>query len=77
MAERLKYRGGRSDDEVLFELVALGDVVAGDLVDDGAVIEEICAQYADAELTAMCSFAPLADVRGMAHEHADRRLFMS
>jgi len=41
------------------------------------VIEEICERYSDAELTAMCSFAPLADVRGMAHEHADRRLFMS
>lgn len=41
------------------------------------VIEEICAQYDDADLTAMCSFAPLADVRGMAHERADRRLFMS
>ena len=41
------------------------------------VIEEVCEQYADAELTAMCSFAPLADVRGMAHERADRRLFMS
>ena len=41
------------------------------------VIEAICDQYVDAELTAMCSFAPLADVRGMAHEHADRRLFMS
>jgi len=25
----------------------------------------------------MCSFAPLADVMGMAHERADRRLFMS
>jgi urease accessory protein len=41
------------------------------------VIEEVCEQYSDAELTAMCSFAPLADVRGMAHERADRRLFMS
>jgi len=25
----------------------------------------------------MCSFAPLADVMGMRHERADRRLFMS
>ncbi|RJX41941.1 urease accessory protein UreF [Halonotius aquaticus] len=41
------------------------------------VIEEVCEQYYDADLTAMCSFAPLADVRGMAHERADRRLFMS
>ena len=41
------------------------------------VIEEICEQYHDAELQAMCSFAPLADVMGMTHERADRRLFMS
>ena len=41
------------------------------------VIEEICAQYHDADLGAMCSFAPLADVMGMSHERADRRLFMS
>ena len=41
VAERLKYRGGRLDDEVLFELVALGDVVAGDLVDDGAMVDRI------------------------------------
>jgi urease accessory protein len=41
------------------------------------VIEEVCEHYHDADLGAMCSFAPLADVRGMAHEHADRRLFMS
>lgn len=41
------------------------------------VLESVCERYHDAELTAMCSFAPLADVRGMAHERADRRLFMS
>jgi Urease accessory protein UreF len=41
------------------------------------VIEEIVEQYYDADLGAMCSFAPLADVMGMAHERADRRLFMS
>lgn len=41
------------------------------------VIEEVCEQYHDAELGAMCSFAPLADVMGMTHERADRRLFMS
>jgi urease accessory protein len=41
------------------------------------VIKEVCAEYHDADLTAMYSFAPLADVMGMAHEHADRRLFMS
>jgi len=31
----------------------------------------------DAALAAMGSFAPLADVMGMAHERADRRLFIS
>ena len=41
------------------------------------VIEAICEQHQDAELQAMCSFAPLADVMGMTHERADRRLFMS
>ena len=40
-------------------------------------IEAVCDRYHDAELTAMCSFAPLADVMGMRHERADRRLFMS
>ena len=41
------------------------------------VIEDICDRYHDADLGAMCSFAPLADVMGMSHERADRRLFMS
>ncbi|MFW6321871.1 MAG: urease accessory protein UreF [Halohasta sp.] len=41
------------------------------------VIESIAAQYSDADLRTMYSFAPLADVMGMAHERADRRLFMS
>jgi len=41
------------------------------------VIEEVCERYHDAELQSMCSFAPLADVMGMTHERADRRLFMS
>ena len=41
------------------------------------VIEAVSDRYHDAELDAMCSFAPLADVMGMAHERADRRLFMS
>lgn len=41
------------------------------------VIEDICEQYHDADLGAMYSFAPLADVMGMTHERADRRLFMS
>jgi urease accessory protein len=41
------------------------------------VLEAVCDRYYDADLNAMCSFAPLADVMGMAHERADRRLFMS
>lgn len=41
------------------------------------VIESVSDRYHDAELDAMCSFAPLADVMGMSHERADRRLFMS
>jgi Urease accessory protein UreF len=41
------------------------------------VMEDICDRYHKTDLTAMCSFAPLADVMGMAHERADRRLFMS
>ena len=40
-------------------------------------IEAVCEQYHDADLETMCSFAPLADVMGMTHERADRRLFMS
>ena len=41
------------------------------------LVDELCERYYDADLGAMCSFAPLADVMGMAHERADRRLFMS
>ena len=40
-------------------------------------IEAVCDRYHDADLETMCSFAPLADVMGMRHERADRRLFMS
>ena len=40
-------------------------------------METVCDRYHDADLTAMCSFAPLADAMGMRHERADRRLFMS
>ncbi|MES3517545.1 MAG: urease accessory UreF family protein, partial [Natronomonas sp.] len=41
------------------------------------VIDELSTEYADADLAALGSFAPLADVMGMAHERADRRLFVS
>ena len=42
-----------------------------------AVVESVCAEYADADLGSLTSFAPLAEIMGMAHERADRRLFMS
>jgi urease accessory protein len=42
-----------------------------------SVVESVCAEYADAELAELASFAPLAEIMGMAHERADRRLFMS
>lgn len=41
------------------------------------VIETVCAEYADAKLAALSSFGPLAEIMGMNHERADRRLFMS
>ena len=40
-------------------------------------MESVADRYHDAELRTLCSFAPRADIMGMAHEHADRRLFMS
>jgi len=42
-----------------------------------SVVESVCKQYADAPLADLTSFAPLAEIMGMAHERADRRLFMS
>ena len=41
------------------------------------VAESVCDRYADSGLEALASFAPLAEIMGMAHERADRRLFMS
>ncbi|MHC3436786.1 urease accessory protein UreF [Natrialbaceae archaeon A-gly3] len=41
------------------------------------VVESVCAEYHDAQLESLASFAPLAETMGMAHERADRRLFMS
>lgn len=41
------------------------------------VIESVCETYADADLDALTSFAPLAEILSMSHERADRRLFMS
>ena len=42
-----------------------------------SVVESVCEQYADSGLDELTSFAPLAETMGMAHERADRRLFMS
>ncbi len=42
-----------------------------------SVVTEVCERYADADVTAMTSFAPLAEIMGMRHERAGRRLFMS
>ena len=41
------------------------------------VVESVCERYADADIESLASFAPLAETMGMAHERADRRLFMS
>jgi len=41
------------------------------------VIVEVCERYVDEPPTAMVSFAPLAEIMGMRHERAGRRLFMS
>jgi len=40
-------------------------------------ITEVCERHVDDEPTAMASFAPLAEIMGMNHERAGRRLFMS
>ena len=42
-----------------------------------SVVESVCAAYEGADLESLGSFAPLAETMGMAHERADRRLFMS
>jgi urease accessory protein len=47
------------------------------LVDLQPVIEAVCERHIDDDATAMTSFAPLAEIMGMRHERAGRRLFMS
>lgn len=42
-----------------------------------AVVEAVCEEYADAPLARLSSFAPYAEIMGMSHERAQRRLFMS
>ncbi len=41
------------------------------------VIAAVCERHVDDEPEAMVSFAPLAEIMGMCHERAGRRLFMS
>ncbi|MDQ2049078.1 urease accessory UreF family protein [Natronolimnohabitans sp. A-GB9] len=42
-----------------------------------AVVADVCKRHVDDDATAMASFAPLAEIMGMRHERAGRRLFMS
>jgi urease accessory protein len=41
------------------------------------VVEAVSETYADAPLSRLSSFAPYAEIMGMSHERAQRRLFMS
>lgn len=41
------------------------------------VIEAVCERHVDDDVAAMTSFAPMAEIMGMRHERAGRRLFMS
>ncbi|SEQ38205.1 urease accessory protein UreF [Natrinema salaciae] len=41
------------------------------------VITAVCERHVDDDAAAMASFAPLAEIMGMRHERAGRRLFMS
>ncbi|NGM68956.1 urease accessory protein UreF [Natronolimnobius sp. AArcel1] len=41
------------------------------------VIAAVCDRYVERDPSAMVSFAPLAEIMGMRHERAGRRLFMS
>lgn len=40
-------------------------------------VATVCDRHVDDELESMASFAPLAEIMGMRHERADRRLFVS
>ncbi|QLD89189.1 urease accessory protein UreF [Natronomonas salina] len=51
--------------------------VQSQLADLLPVMESVCDEYADSELSDLSSFAPLAETMSMKHERADRRLFMS
>lgn len=41
------------------------------------VVASVCAEHAEADLAKMQSFAPRIELMGMAHERAQRRLFVS
>jgi urease accessory protein len=41
------------------------------------VIEAVCERHVDDDVATMTSFAPMAEIMGMRHERAGRRLFMS
>ncbi|MDG5820419.1 urease accessory UreF family protein [Natronococcus sp. A-GB7] len=47
------------------------------LEDLQSVIESVCERHLEDDIAAMTSFAPLAEIMGMRHERAGRRLFMS
>lgn len=47
------------------------------LADLESVLIDVCERHVDDDVTAMASFAPLAEIMGMRHERAGRRLFMS
>ncbi|THE66312.1 urease accessory protein UreF [Salinadaptatus halalkaliphilus] len=47
------------------------------LADLRPTIRTVCERHVDDEPRAMASFAPLAEIMGMRHERAERRLFMS
>ncbi|ELZ02174.1 urease accessory protein UreF [Natrialba aegyptia] len=41
------------------------------------VITDVCEHHVDDDVTTMAAFAPMAEIMGMRHERAGRRLFMS
>lgn len=47
------------------------------LTDLRPVLATVCAEHATSDLESMQSFAPRIELMGMAHERADRRLFVS
>lgn len=59
-------------------LLSLGHTEAQRIVHESRpAVRAAVAASADRDLEAMCPFAPLVEVQAMAHERADRRLFVS